>query len=195
MNGIAAERTKSAPAHSKRDTGFGGRKSNRLYPRALPAIDQEEHDRLFTSIDTRMTLDHASHADFWATDLCVLSRDPEIQNDFSFIRNTFQSMSLCDTVQTVLSFGSHCDPECSLFAIDMEGAVPGMSIVPELMMIRQSFPRLPILIMSRKFKRNDFSLERRMIADASLRIPAKPTVLLEALGMALNNTRSRLRFG
>lgn len=55
---------------------------------------------------------------------------------------------------------------------------------------RDRYPDVAVVIGSRRFARNDFSCERALIADASLRLPARRIAFALAMSSAINNNRA-----
>ena len=54
---------------------------------------------------------------------------------------------------------------------------------------RDRYPDVAVVIGSRRFARNDFSCERALIADASLRLPARRIAFALAMSSAIHNNR------
>lgn len=54
---------------------------------------------------------------------------------------------------------------------------------------RERYPDVAVVIGSRRFARNDFSCERALIADASLRLPARRIAFALAMSSAIHNNR------
>lgn len=54
---------------------------------------------------------------------------------------------------------------------------------------RSRYPDVAVVIGSRRFARNDFSCERALIADASLRLPARRIAFALAMSSAIHNNR------
>lgn len=74
-----------------------------------------------------------------------------------------------------------------LLLVDVD-VVPGtQSLVGDLIAFRQAEPDTPVVIGSRSFRRNDFSVERAAITDASLRLPAASSEVDAALVAAVEN--------
>lgn len=61
--------------------------------------------------------------------------------------------------------------------------------VAALQGFRDSYPDVAVVIGSRRFARNDFSCERALIADASLRLPARRIAFALAMSSAIHNNR------
>jgi hypothetical protein len=60
--------------------------------------------------------------------------------------------------------------------------------VDELYELKHLFPEVPVLICSSNFARSNFSLQRRAIAEASLRLPCSSAALALAIEAAVHNS-------
>ena len=56
--------------------------------------------------------------------------------------------------------------------------------------LRSRYPDVAVVIGSRRFARNDFSCERALIADASLRLPTRRIAFTLAMSSAIHNNRA-----
>lgn len=74
-----------------------------------------------------------------------------------------------------------------LVLVDIDGLGSLGAAVDALRRFRRRHPLAVVLIASRHFRRSDLSQERFTIADASIRLPASPRLLAEALRAALGN--------
>ncbi|WP_114965566.1 hypothetical protein [Alkalilacustris brevis] len=87
---------------------------------------------------------------------------------------------------TAVRFGRSRRPP-RLLLVDVDVISPCHRVVEDLIAFRRAEPETPIIIGSREFRCNDFSMERAAIADASLRLPAAGTELGMALALAVEN--------
>lgn len=63
--------------------------------------------------------------------------------------------------------------------------------VEQLLAVKLALPDVPVIICSRTFAKNNFSLQRRAIADASLRLPCTDVSLALAIESGILNNKSR----
>lgn len=63
--------------------------------------------------------------------------------------------------------------------------------VERLIAIKTALPDVPVIICSRTFSKNNFSRQRRAIADASLRLPCTDVSLALAIESGILNNKSR----
>lgn len=81
---------------------------------------------------------------------------------------------------------------CStVFFIDIDSFEEMDNVVNKLIELRTCEPTLTIVILSSTFARNDFTTERKAIADCSLRLPTTTTALGLSIGAARSNTQAR----
>ena len=63
--------------------------------------------------------------------------------------------------------------------------------VEQLIAVKVALPDVPVIICSRTFSKNNFSLQRRAIADASLRLPCTDVSIALAIESGILNNKSR----
>ncbi|SPJ27086.1 hypothetical protein [Falsiruegeria mediterranea] len=61
--------------------------------------------------------------------------------------------------------------------------------IDALLLVRSANPKLPIILLSEKFSRHEFGVERRAICDVSLKIPASFVAFQLAIAQAVSNNR------
>lgn len=79
------------------------------------------------------------------------------------------------------------DAETGLLVVDIDAL--RADAVTMLQGFRDRYPDVAVVIGSRRFARNDFSCERALIADASLRLPARRIAFALAMSSAIHNNR------
>ncbi|GGH50311.1 hypothetical protein GVY41_05365 [Frigidibacter albus] len=77
--------------------------------------------------------------------------------------------------------------DTGLMLVDMDAL--RADAVTLLQGFRDRYPDVAVVIGSRRFARNDFSCERALIADASLRLPARRIAFALAMSSAIHNNR------
>ncbi|MDP3338950.1 hypothetical protein [Frigidibacter sp.] len=78
-------------------------------------------------------------------------------------------------------------PDTGLLVVDIDAL--RADAVTALQAFRDRYPDIAVVIGSRRFARNDFSCERALIADASLRLPARRIAFALAMSSAIHNNR------
>lgn len=64
------------------------------------------------------------------------------------------------------------------------------NVVEQLMALKRESPFVPVVICSRTFSKNNFTLQRSAIADASLRLPCGNVSMALAIESAITNTNN-----
>lgn len=106
-------------------------------------------------------------------------------------RTTWQLDSL-DQVACVLA----CDPACDqTLVVNLDTFADADEAVSALMNFRREWPQIAIVIASQKFKRDDLSPERRVIADASVKLPTTTARLALAISVARRHNTVEQRVG
>ncbi|MBR2655611.1 MAG: hypothetical protein IKD58_03820 [Loktanella sp.] len=73
--------------------------------------------------------------------------------------------------------------------IDIAGDLD--SIVEQLLAARVELPEMPVIICSETFSTNDFTAQRRAIADSSLRLPSSDTWVALAIESGISNNQTQ----
>ena len=81
-----------------------------------------------------------------------------------------------------------------VLVINLDGFASLDAAVTALMAFRQELPDVAVVIASRRFQRDEFSPERRAIADVSLKLPASAGRLTLAIGQARRHNQDRLKY-
>lgn len=76
-----------------------------------------------------------------------------------------------------------------LFAVFMDGLEDTDGIVETLLLLRSIKPDLPVILISKDFVRNDYSTERMLICDVSLRAPIDQSALGNAVVQSIRNNK------
>jgi hypothetical protein len=79
--------------------------------------------------------------------------------------------------------------EGGLLVVDIDHFPRTTDVVDSLLSFRKRHPGVVVVIASTTFARHDFSTERRVIADASVRLPCGNSALGLAMSSALDNNR------
>lgn len=74
-----------------------------------------------------------------------------------------------------------------LLAVLMDGLEASAAIVETLLLLRSIKPDLPVILVSEEFKRHDYSTDRMLICDVSLRAPVSQTALQLAVAQSISN--------
>jgi hypothetical protein len=80
------------------------------------------------------------------------------------------------------------EPDHRLLIVDIDCFEETSEAVDTLIFWRTLLPGTPMIIGSASFSHHDFSMERRAISDASVRLPCGKTTLMLAIGCAIRNT-------
>ncbi|WP_181892950.1 hypothetical protein [Falsiruegeria mediterranea] len=124
-------------------------------------------------------------SDLAAHDVIVLTvEDLDLRAAVSDVRHLTRSTTYIESFNAALSWISSRRGDNIIFVVNMAAFDDSEAAVFNLMTLRNDFPQLPIVILSRTFKQNDFGDERKAIADCSLKIPTNPTVLALSLSSA-----------
>jgi hypothetical protein len=74
-----------------------------------------------------------------------------------------------------------------IFIVDIDTFRSVATAFTQLQRFRESHPRIPVVMASRHFQRNDFSSERRILADASVQIQSGSIAVALAIASAIEN--------
>jgi hypothetical protein len=77
-----------------------------------------------------------------------------------------------------------------IFIVDIDTFRSVATAFTRLQRFRESHPRIPVVMASRHFQRNDFSSERRILADASVQIQSGSFAVALAIASAIENHSS-----
>lgn len=103
-----------------------------------------------------------------------------------------RSLTVDDNVRRGLNRVGRKTPAPTLCLVDIDGTENLAEAVDVLAAFRRSHPDVAVVVASREFKRNDYSHERFVIADASLRLPASPASVALGMRAAIANNARQL---
>lgn len=150
-----------------------------------PAPQHNTHQR-YDQIDWERSL--------WDKEVLVMS-DPgsAIENALTRLSAHFEALSIIDQARSAIRCAKYADGLKSIFVMDLDTLPSDGDAVPKLLHLRRANPGLTTIIVSSHFHHNDTTLERRAIADCSLRMPISDSELLRGMGLACRNTNLRLK--
>ncbi|WP_319825991.1 hypothetical protein [Thalassovita sp.] len=117
----------------------------------------------------------------------VVAKDASDLTMISWLRSAGLKVSLSGdfnrAIQLVLTPGDRF--RLLIVEIDDFGGIT--MVIDALRFLRDSRPDLPVLLVSHKVAAHDFSVGRLPICDVTLKAPASPTAMKEALSEAVSN--------
>ncbi|WP_305969785.1 MULTISPECIES: hypothetical protein [unclassified Mameliella] len=150
-------------------------------------------DQAFATYDTLTDLSVDERAlDIWDLDLFILQAPRDgIADQLGELGEWVASVTVFGQVRDALRIAERVDGDSAAFLVNIDVFGPLEQAVDVLLSLRRTNPKLTILVMSSEFVRDDTSLERSAIADASLRLPLTPDRLRDGLYCAAENTKLR----
>ncbi|MBT3141733.1 hypothetical protein DS909_19325 [Phaeobacter gallaeciensis] len=125
-------------------------------------------------------------------DLVILTcRDYDLRACASTLNQHARTLTYFSNPEQAWLRVSRLDASSTVFFIDIDSFDEMDNVVNKLIELRKCEPALTIVILSSTFARNDFTAERKAIADCSLRLPTTTTALGLSIGAARSNTRAR----
>lgn len=100
-----------------------------------------------------------------------------------------RSITSLDSVAAVVSRKMHNVHAKAILVINIDIIADMSDAVEQLLAVKIQLPFVPVVICSRTFAKNNFTLQRRAIADASLRLPCNDVSMALAIESAITNTR------
>ena len=130
----------------------------------------------------------------WDKEILLMS-DPgsAIESALTRLSVHFEALSVVDQPRSAIRCAKYLDGLKSIFVMDLDRLPNDGDAVPKLLHLRRASPGLTTIVVSSHFHHSDTSMERRAIADCSLRLPISDTDLLTGMGLACRNTNLRLR--
>lgn len=116
-----------------------------------------------------------------------VSKYPKVSNVAATAKSFETFASLEDAAEAAMD-KSH-DSVALVLNIDL--IVDMNDAVEQLIAVKLALPDVPVIICSRTFSKNNFSLQRRAIADASLRLPCTDVSLALAIESGILNNKNR----
>ena len=153
---------------------------------APPAVAKRTTIKKYDQIEWERSL--------WDKEILLMS-DPgsAVESALSRLSINFEALSVVDQPKSAIRCAKYLDGLKSIFVMDLDKLPSDGDAVPKLLHLRRASPGLTIIIVSSHFHESDTSMERRAIADCSLRLPISDTDLLTGMGLACRNTNLRLR--
>ncbi|SPJ29200.1 hypothetical protein [Falsiruegeria mediterranea] len=149
--------------------------------------------RLMQTFDEKATeARHPISPDCRNLDLVIMtSENFDFRAQATTLHPYARSISYCmDPAQAWMRV-DQLEEEMTVFFIDIDTFEETVNVVEKLLSLRQKKPSLSIVILSRTFARNDFSIVRQAIADCSLKLPTTTMTLGLSIGAARSNARAR----
>lgn len=128
----------------------------------------------------------------WASDLLFFTHNPKLATCLQLLDARANSVTNTQTPQNFFKYCVMCSDPTYVAALDIDGFQDPEDFLAPVIVMRKENPELPVLLMSRHFKSSQFSLERRLIADASLRLPCSLGQIETGLHAARENATERL---
>lgn len=130
----------------------------------------------------------------WDKEVLALTKpDSAVEAALTRLSGHFEMLSVVDQPKTAIRCAKYADGLKSIFIMDLDTLLSTGDAVPKLLHLRRASPGLTTVIMSSHFHHDDTSMERRAIADCSLKLPLGDSELLRGLGYACRNANQRLR--
>ncbi|SNS42994.1 hypothetical protein [Antarctobacter heliothermus] len=132
--------------------------------------------------------------DIWGLDLFILHAPKDgISDQFNSLGDWTSSVTVFGRMQDAFRIAARADVENSAFIVNIDVFGPLENAVEELLALRQTNSGLTVVILSADFKRDEASIERAAIADASIRLPCNRERLERGLAAATENAKQRRR--
>lgn len=156
------------------------------------AVAQAE--QAFATYDSLNDLATGGQApEIWDLDLFILQAPRDgIADQLGGLGDWVASVTVFGQVRDALRIAERVDGNGAAFLVNIDVFGPLEQAVDVLLSLRRTNPSLTIIVLSSDFVRDDTSLERSAIADASLRLPCTPERMRDGLFCAAENTRLRL---
>ena len=122
-------------------------------------------------------------------DLVIVSNDAHFGQEVHDRSGGWHRLCLVYRIRDMLS---HASVPMSVTLVDVDSLGGISRCFDSLRTVRRITPQRPLLLVSRSFRYDDFSLERAPICDASLAWPATSEGLLSGVSAALANNQSFL---
>lgn len=123
----------------------------------------------------------------------VTSSDLDLRSCASDLRHFARSLTYFADPETAWRWLDGRSGSETILLVDLDAFEDIEEAVEMLLELRKSSPFFTVVMLSSTFDRNDFSDERKAIADCSLRLPTNATTLGISLGAARTNSRARLQ--
>jgi CheY-like chemotaxis protein len=99
------------------------------------------------------------------------------------------SVSRFDNFERAFNSALSRRTSATLLVVDIDMFADMAEAVERLLALKQALPQVPVVICSTTFSTNNFSLQRRAIADASLRLPSCDVTLALAIESGIQNSQ------